>query len=157
MVFKQEDFTEQAQVVIGTSYEVVRRFRHSQWDVEHVMLALLESPDSVPSRILNGMGVNVDRTRGELEIVLKKTPQLAYESNQLHPTPRAMAMLQAAKDEAERLHDEHIATEHLFLAILSDAQRRSGAHPGPARRDQGACLPGPPERARRTPRDRPAR
>ncbi len=120
MVFKQEDFTEQAQAVIGASYEVVRRFRHSQWDVEHVMLALLESAESVPARILTGMGVNVDRTRGELEIVLKKTPQLAYESNQLHPTPRAMAMLQAAKDEAERLHDEHIATEHLFLAILSD-------------------------------------
>ena len=120
MVFRQEDFTEQAQVVISVSYEIVRRFRHSQWDVEHVMLAMLESVESTPSRLLADMGVNVDRTRGELEIALKRTPQLAYESNQMHATPRVLAMLQAAKDEAERLHDEHIATEHLFLAILSD-------------------------------------
>jgi ATP-dependent Clp protease ATP-binding subunit ClpC len=39
MVFKQEDFTEQAQEAIGASYDVVRRYRHLQWDVEHVMLA----------------------------------------------------------------------------------------------------------------------
>ena len=127
MVFKQEDFTEHAQAVIGASYEIVRRFRHSQWDVEHVALALLESGGSTPLRVLEGLGVNVDRTRGELEIALKKTPQLAYESNQLHPTPRALAMLQAAKDEAERMRDEHIATEHLFLAVLSDERGDAGS------------------------------
>ena len=48
MVFKQEDFTEQAQEVIGASYDVVRRFQHPQWDAEHVVPALLENEKSVP-------------------------------------------------------------------------------------------------------------
>ena len=47
MVFKQEDFTEQAQEAIGTSQEIVRRYRHAEWDTEHVLLALLENDKGV--------------------------------------------------------------------------------------------------------------
>jgi len=122
MVFKQEEFTEQAIAVVAESQEVVRRFRHSQWDAEHVTLALLERADSVPARLIAEMGVNVERTRGELEIALRKTPQLAYESNQIFATPRVNALLQAAKSEAERMSDRYVAAEHLLLGVLSEGQ-----------------------------------
>ena len=39
---KQERFTEQAQEVLAASQELVRGYRHSQWDVEHFLLALLQ-------------------------------------------------------------------------------------------------------------------
>ena len=45
MVLKPDDFTEQAQEILGKSQEVVRRYRHSQWDVEHVLMAILEQPE----------------------------------------------------------------------------------------------------------------
>ena len=122
MVFKQEEFTEQAIAVVAESQEIVRRFRHSQWDAEHVTLALLERADSVPARLIAEMGVNVERTRGELEIALRKTPQLAYESNQIFATPRVNALLQAAKSEAERMSDRYVAAEHLLLGVLSEGQ-----------------------------------
>ena len=48
MVLKPDDFTEQGQEVLGSSQEIVRRYRHSQWDVEHVLLALLELEKGVP-------------------------------------------------------------------------------------------------------------
>ena len=32
MVLKPEQFTEQAREIIETSQEIVRRYRHSQWD-----------------------------------------------------------------------------------------------------------------------------
>ena len=85
MVFKQEDFTEQAQMVIGASYEIVRRLKHSQWDVEHVVLALLENSGSVPVQMLTNLGVNIDAVRGELESALKETPALTHGANQIHP------------------------------------------------------------------------
>ena len=125
MVFKQEEFTEQAIAVVAESQEIVRRFRHSQWDAEHVALALLERADSVPARLVAEMGVNVERTRGELELALRKTPQLAYESNQIFATPRVNALLQAAKSEAERMSDQYVAAEHLLLGVLSEGQGES--------------------------------
>ena len=51
-----EKFTEQAQQVLASSQEVVRRYSHSQWDVEHILLALLELEHGVPQDILENLG-----------------------------------------------------------------------------------------------------
>ena len=122
MVFKQEDFTEQAQEAIGASYDVVRRFRHPQWDVEHIVVAMLQAETGVPVQILENLGVDVGAVREEIERVLEATPKLSEQGTQIHPTPRAVTLLDVAKEEAERLHDDYIGTEHLFIAALSDAQ-----------------------------------
>jgi len=37
----QERFTEQAQEAVNASQQLVIQFHHSQWDVEHILLALL--------------------------------------------------------------------------------------------------------------------
>ena len=39
MVLRPDQFTEQAQEVLHNSQELVRRYSHSQWDVEHILLA----------------------------------------------------------------------------------------------------------------------
>ena len=41
MVFRPDNFTEQAQQVLQNSQEMVGRYKHSQWDVEHILMALL--------------------------------------------------------------------------------------------------------------------
>ena len=41
MVLKPDNFTEQAREVLAKSQEVMRRYRHGQWDVEHMLLAVL--------------------------------------------------------------------------------------------------------------------
>ena len=38
---KQERYTEQAQQAMATSQELVQQYHHNQWDVEHILLALL--------------------------------------------------------------------------------------------------------------------
>jgi ATP-dependent Clp protease ATP-binding subunit ClpC len=120
MVFKQEDFTEQAQEAISASYDVVRRYRHPQWDIEHVILALLENAKSVPTQVLEELGVDLTLVRQEIGAVLEAIPKLEQQANQMHPTPRALALLDNAKEEVKRLHDDYIGTEHLFIAAISD-------------------------------------
>ena len=120
MVFKQEDFTEQAQEAIGASYDIVRRYRHPQWDVEHVVMVLLENEKSVPVQLLAELGVDVGAVRREIEASLEATPKLDQQPTQTHPTPRSLALLETAKEEAARLHDDFIGTEHLFIAAIAD-------------------------------------
>ena len=122
MVFKQEDFTEQAQEAIGTSQEIVRRYRHAEWDTEHVVLALLENNQGVPAQVLRAMGSNVEAIRADVDRALDATPKLAQQGTQIHPTPRVIALLEAARDEAARLHDDFISTEHLLIAATADEQ-----------------------------------
>lgn len=119
---RPEKFTEQAQIALATSREIVRRYHHSQWDVEHILLALLEQEDGLIPDILNEMGVNVEAVKQQVETSLDKAPKVTYQGAQLYATPRIASLFQAANAEAERLKDEFIGTEHLFIAIAGERE-----------------------------------
>ena len=113
MVLQPDDFTEQAQEVIGRSQEIVRRYSHAQWDVEHMLYALLEREEGVPAEILRKLDVSVTKMRDRLNELLEQGPKVEYQSNQIFVSPRAAAALERAKQEAERLNDDFI-TPQLF-------------------------------------------
>ncbi len=41
-MMRPERFTEKAQEILASSQELVQNMKHTQWDVEHVLLAILE-------------------------------------------------------------------------------------------------------------------
>ena len=122
MVLGPEKFTEQAQQVLSSSQEIVRRYKHSQWDVEHVLLALLEQEQGLPGDILNQLGVSVESVMRRLQEVLENTPKVAHEATQIYATPRAARLLDNARAESERLRDEFIGTEHLFIGATMERE-----------------------------------
>jgi len=117
---RQDRFTEQAQEALSRSQELVRSFRHSQWDVEHVLLALLQLPKGLLSEILSRLDVKADEMRNRVEQILKKTPQVTYEGATVYTTPRMIRLLDGAAAEADRLKDEFIGVEHLLIAITAE-------------------------------------
>ena len=122
MVLRSEDFTEQAQQALQTSQELVQRYRHSQWDVEHILLALLSEEDGVPARILGELGVSTDAVKARLHQLLEASPKLVPPANQIHTTPRTQRLLETAREESRRLNDEYISVEHLFIAAIREPQ-----------------------------------
>lgn len=119
-MIRQDRFTEQAQEVLAASQELVRQLRHSQWDVEHILLALLNQKDGLTDEILRQLGVDPALVRDRVQHVLEESPKMAYENPQVYATPRIMQLLQNATAEADRLTDEFISTEHLLIAILAE-------------------------------------
>ncbi len=117
---KQERFTEQAQEALALSQELVRQYRHSQWDVVHILLALLRQEKGLVGDILKELGVDVEMVRQQVESALDKTPKVAYETPQIYATPRIAQLLQMAGTEADRLKDEFIGTEHLLIAMVGE-------------------------------------
>jgi ATP-dependent Clp protease ATP-binding subunit ClpC len=120
MVFRAEEFTEQAREVLANSQELVRRYRHPQWDVEHVLMALLEVEEGVARQVLQELGVDVGALKGRLAQALQRAPRLAYEPTQIYQTPRVVRLLENARAEARRLQDEYIGAEHLLIAITRE-------------------------------------
>jgi len=117
---RQDRFTEQAQEALALSQELVRRYRHSQWDVEHILLALLQQENGLTGEILKKLGVNADEVRSRVEAALEKTPKVAYEGATLYATPRTVRLMENAASEANRLKDEFIGIEHLLIAMASE-------------------------------------
>src|SRR3989304_2211088 len=119
---RQDRFTEQAQEAIALSQELVRQYRHSQWDVEHILLALLQQEKGLVSDILKELGVDTATVRQQVSATLEKIPRLAYETPQIYATPRAGQLLKTAEAEAERLNDEFVGTEHILIAISGETR-----------------------------------
>ena len=122
MVLRPDNFTEQAQEVLRESQEVVRRYRHQQWDAEHILMALLEQKDGVSSEILAELGAPTDAIRANLHSVMDGVPRSAQQTTQIFMTPRAEAALSRAKAEADRLGDDFISAEHLLVSLTQEQQ-----------------------------------
>ena len=116
-MMRQDRFTEQALEVIRGSQEIVRELKQTQWDVEHVFLALAQMPEGVARDVLSELGVNIPAVVARLRQHLEQSPKLAYESVQISTTPRIVGLLDAANREADRLKDQFVGVEHLLIAV----------------------------------------
>jgi len=130
---RQERFTEQAQEALALSQQLVQQYHHTQWDMEHILLALLQQEGGLVGDIFKELGVNVEVVRQQVEADLDKAPKVTYETGQIYATPSVAQLLTKAGEEADRLKDEFIGTEHLLIAMTTEAKgevagilRRSG-------------------------------
>ena len=122
MVLRPDQFTEHAFEVLQASQRVMQRYKHSQWDSEHIFLALLEQQKGVPVEILKQIGVSVEAIRNRLDLLLDNAPKVANQSAQVYMSPRVDQLLERAKAEADRLNDEYTGTEHLLVALTKEDQ-----------------------------------
>ncbi|MCB9156796.1 MAG: AAA family ATPase [Caldilineaceae bacterium] len=119
-------FTEKAQEAAMRAYEILQRYKHVQVDTEHMFLALLEQPEGVIPRILEKLEAPVEVIASKLETILDSAPKSNANpygnapQAQVFITPRLKRVMDLANEEAMKLKDEYISTEHIFLAIASE-------------------------------------
>jgi ATP-dependent Clp protease ATP-binding subunit ClpC len=139
-MMRLDRFTERAQDSAQRALEIMTRYGHTQIDVEHLLLALVEQTDGVVPHILRKVGIDAEHVRERLDEALSGSPKAGiYGSSgvgQVFITPRLKRVLDKANDEANDLKDDYISTEHLFLAIASETNTASSKllreRPGPA-------------------------
>jgi ATP-dependent Clp protease ATP-binding subunit ClpC len=116
-------FTERAQEAAQRAAEIIQRYGHNQIDTEHILLALIEQPEGVISQLLEIMSVDAEALTERLDYILRTSPKaniFGGGAGQIFITPRVKRIIDQANEEANRLKDEYISTEHIFLAILSE-------------------------------------
>ena len=120
MVLGPERFTEQAQESLSNSQLILNRYRHNQWDCEHILMALIEQEKGVPAEILNELGLNIDVLHSRVHSMLENADKTAGSSNQIYETPRLNELFVRADTEAKRLNDEFIGSEHLLVGLTQE-------------------------------------
>jgi len=116
-------FTERAQEAAQRAAEIIQRYGHNQIDTEHILLALIEQPGGVIPQILEHLNVNATALSERLDAALRATPKaniFGGGAGQIFITPRVKRIIDLANEEANRLKDEYISTEHIFLAVLTE-------------------------------------
>ncbi|HXR26487.1 MAG TPA: ATP-dependent chaperone ClpB [Candidatus Baltobacteraceae bacterium] len=117
-------YTQKAQEAILAAQRLATEAHSPVLDVEHLLAALLDDDQGVPATTLRRIGVDVPRLRMDLAAVLGRRARV--EGSSMSLDRRAQQLLQRAEDEARRLKDEYVSTEHLLIAASEsggDAQR----------------------------------
>jgi len=116
-------FTERAQEAAQRAAEIIQRYGHNQIDTEHILLALIEQQEGMITQILDMLAVDRNVIINKLDEILKSSPKASIfggGAGQIFITPRVKRIMELANDEATKIKDEFISTEHIFLAILGE-------------------------------------
>jgi ATP-dependent Clp protease ATP-binding subunit ClpC len=117
-----ERYTERAQEALARAQQILQERRHNQLDVEHLLLALLDQPEGLTGQILERLGVDIGNLRQRVLDSLESTPRVygGGGTGQVYMTPRLKFVFDRATEEANRLRDEYVSTEHLLIAIVAE-------------------------------------
>ena len=121
---KLDRYTQKAQEAIVAAQQSASRADSPVLDAEHILAALLEDPEGIPAVTLRQIGADPARMAADLGAVLARRARV--QGGQLSLDPRARALVERAEEEARRLGDEYVSTEHLLLAAAQaggEAQR----------------------------------
>jgi ATP-dependent Clp protease ATP-binding subunit ClpB len=103
--------TVKSQEAVGAAQEYARRAGNPELYPEHLLLALLDQ--ELPRQLVP----DPDSLRAETEAKLRAKPAIQGASQQPNVSRQFSAVLDRAFDEARKLEDEYVSTEHLLLAL----------------------------------------
>lgn len=120
-----DKFTQRAQEALAQAQESLSRFQHTEFDAHHLLWGLLTQNQGLVPQILSETGVVSEHLTERLERELDRLPKVLGAgggTEQVYLSPRLKRVLDRAAEEAQRLKDEYIGSEHLFLALTEERE-----------------------------------
>ncbi|MDQ3346732.1 MAG: ATP-dependent chaperone ClpB [Acidobacteriota bacterium] len=115
-------YTEKAQEAIVGAQQLADREGHPEMTPEHLLLTLVEQREGIVPEIVRKMNADPAALAPAVRAELQKLPR-AHGGSQPSLSARFRQVTGAAEQEAERLKDEYVSTEHLFVAIASEGAK----------------------------------
>ena len=112
-------FTVKSQELIQSAHALASKRNNQQIEPEHFLVAMLEEAEGIAGAMLRKLGASPDEIRGEMTAVVEKFPQVRG-AGDVFLSPRSRQVLDAAFGEAEKMKDQYVSIEHIFLAIVEE-------------------------------------
>ncbi len=120
---RMDKLTVKAQEAMQAAQAIARKRDHQEIQPEHLLAALLAQPDSLVLPLLQRIGADPKLVELRLEEDLRKQPSVhGGEGGNL--SQRTLKVMDAAQDEAGKLKDDYVSTEHLLLGLAAEKSDR---------------------------------
>jgi ATP-dependent Clp protease ATP-binding subunit ClpA len=113
-------FDERARKVLSLAQEEAQRFNHNYIGTEHLLLGLVREGDGTGARVLQSLGVELNKVRSAVEFIVGRGDRIVL--GEIGLTPRSKKVIELAVDEADRLNHNYIGTEHLLLGMIREGE-----------------------------------
>ncbi len=114
-----ERFTENSKKIINVAQQEAKRLGHAYIGSEHILLGILMVEDSLAMRILTKLGFDARRIKSKLVEVLKPGDNMMLLGD-IEFTTKSKKVLEYAFEEAQKLGQTFIGTEHILLGIIRE-------------------------------------
>lgn len=116
-------FTQKTNDAIAAAQSLAVKHGQQQIEVEHLLLALVDQENGIVSKILEKSSIDPSAYKAEIENEIGKLPKVSgpgAQPGQVFVTQRLNRIIVASEEVAQRMQDEFISVEHLFLAIMDE-------------------------------------
>jgi ATP-dependent Clp protease ATP-binding subunit ClpB len=116
-----DKLTIKAQEAFQEAQSLAETYQQTSVDVEHLLLALLRQQGGVAGPLLQKIGVEPGIVATKVEAELDRAPKVQNAPGYgASLTGRLQTTLAQAFNEASKLDDEYVSSEHMLLAIADD-------------------------------------
>jgi ATP-dependent Clp protease ATP-binding subunit ClpB len=123
MNYNPNKFTLRAQEAVQTAAQKAASLQHQQIEPEHVLLALLSDKNNIAYQLSEKLGLQTEQIITILERQIDRFPKVSGASvSGQYLSPNLSKIFDLAATQAEKLKDEYISSEHLFIAMLESGQ-----------------------------------
>ena len=109
-------FTQKSMKAVEGCQKLAMEYGNQEIEQEHLLYSLLTVEDSLISKLVEKMEINLPYFMNSVEQALQK--RVKVQGGQMQIGPDLNKALLRAEDEAKALGDEYVSVEHLFLALL---------------------------------------
>ncbi len=116
-------FTKMTQDAVNQAQAEAIRNNHQTVDAEHLLFALASQTDGLAPKLLKKMDVSGKDYTKAIKEEIAKLPSVTgpgSRPNEVLITPRLNSILVRADDARQRMQDEFVSVEHLFLALTDE-------------------------------------
>ncbi len=116
-----DKFTHKSQEAIINAQIIAQDNGQQQIEALHLLASLLAQSESLIKPVLEKLGINFSHIEKQTRETIEKLPKISVSSNvgTIQGTAEVAMVLERAKKEADKIGDEYISTEHLFLSVIS--------------------------------------
>src|SRR4051812_16310006 len=121
-------FTIKSQEAFAAAQRIAQARRNPQVTPHHLLLALLEQEGGIVVPVLQRAGADPEAVRRRANEALDSQPKVTGDATEAPGFDFAVSkLLETSEEEARKLSDEYVSTEHLLLAIAADPKVDVGA------------------------------
>jgi ATP-dependent Clp protease ATP-binding subunit ClpA len=109
-------FDDQARKVMQLATQEAQRIHHDYLGTEHILLGIVKKGSGVAAKVF--CGLDLQTIRLEVERIVRAGPADTVTPGKLPPTPRVKRAIEHAVEEAKKLNQNQVGTEHLLLGLM---------------------------------------
>ncbi|MHA1746381.1 MAG: Clp protease N-terminal domain-containing protein, partial [Promethearchaeota archaeon] len=118
-------FTIKLQEAVHQAKNIAQKYNNQQIEIEHILSALLNSPDNVAFMAIEKAGASVSKIQTELVVEIQRYPSVHGSSHDVYLSTELSKIFNLAMSASEEMKDQYVSGEHILLAILQEEKNHA--------------------------------